>query len=68
MKQKQTAMLVIGVEKKTVAAARAALLDFLNCEKSGDSAKAAACDAFKYVCQINGAINITGNSFQSGRK
>lgn len=66
MKRKQTpfAMLSIGTNKEAIAEARAALMDILNTERAGDTAKVAACDALKTLCEIK-AANVSNCTFNA---
>ena len=47
-------MLVIGVQRETVAAAREVLLDILRVTEAGDAAKIAACKTLKSLCSVTG--------------
>jgi len=65
--KKSTPMLVIGVPKETVIAARQAVMEILKCKDAEEKTKRAALVTFREICNVD-HTTVTDCSFTSGEQ
>ena len=63
-KSSPTAMLMVGATKESVQEARSVVLEVLNSEKAGDTAKVAAFETLRHMCEIK-QVNISNCNFEN---